>query len=386
VTPSRILVTGSTGFIGARLCERLTVDYKLAYRALVRDFGRAPRIARLAADMVRGDIDDFESLHRALDGCDTVVHLAYSDGPQICRLLRACGKRGIQRFVHMSSVAVHGANPGPECSREETASISRHYPGEEYSNMKAAAERAVQAAMGQGLRAVILRPTIVYGPYGPFVTSIVDAAREGGVLTLLDEGRGVCNSVYVDDVCDAIRAAIENDRALGSAFFVTADRAVTWREFNLAFAEMVVPSPRIVSVRSDEVRRYWASQRPTLKENLAAVGRLAASADFHRQLATVPVFGSLITGGKRIVKSLLSSHRMATLKHLRGTPARDSGNSAPGMAWPDMGRVTRECLSIAFSNERARTVLGWRPRYDLQAGAALTRTWLEFAKALTLDA
>ncbi|HKX02896.1 MAG TPA: NAD-dependent epimerase/dehydratase family protein [Methylomirabilota bacterium] len=379
-------MTGSTGFIGARLCERLTVDYKLAYRALVRDFGRAPRIARLAADMVRGDIDDFESLDRALDGCDTVVHLAYSDGPQTRRLLRVCRKRGIQRFVHMSSIAVHGANPGPQCAREETASISRHYPGEEYSNMKAAAERAVQAAMGQGLRAVILRPTIVYGPYGPFVTSIVDAAREGGLLTLLDEGRGVCNSVYVDDVCDAIRAAIENDRALGSAFFVTADRAVTWREFNLAFAEMVVPAPRIVSVRSDEVRRYWASQRPTLKANLAAAGRLAASAAFHRQLATVPVFGSLITGGKQIVKSVLSSDRLATLKNLRSTPARGDGNPDPGIAWPDMGRVTRECLSIAFSNERARTVLGWRPRYDLQAGAALTRTWLEFAKALTLDA
>ena len=385
MTRSRILVTGSTGFIGARLCERLTVDYKLAYRALVRDFGRAPRIARLAAEMVRGDIDDLESVDRALDGCDTVVHLAYSDGPQTRRLLRACRKRGIQRFVHMSSIAVHGANPGPESAREETAPIG-HYPGEEYSNMKAAAERAVQAAIRQGLRAVILRPTIVYGPYGPFVTSIVDAARERGVLTLLDEGRGVCNSVYVDDVCDAIRAAIENDRALGSAFFVTADRAVTWREFNLAFAEMVVPSPRVVSVRSDEVRRYWASQRPTLKENLAAAGRLAASADFHRQLATVPLFGSLITGGKRIVKSVLSSDRLATLKHLRGTPAHDGGNRDQGMAWPDMGRVTRECLGIAFSNERARTVLGWRPRYDLQAGAAITRTWLEFAKALTLDA
>ena len=385
MTRSRILVTGSTGFIGARLCERLTVDYKLAYRALVRDFGRAPRIARLAAEMVRGDIDDLESVERALDGCDTVVHLAYSDGPQTRRLLRACRKRGIQRFVHMSSIAVHGANPGPESAREETAPIG-HYPGEEYSNMKAAAERAVQAAIRQGLRAVILRPTIVYGPYGPFVTSIVDAARERGVLTLLDEGRGVCNSVYVDDVCDAIRAAIENDRALGSAFFVTADRAVTWREFNLAFAEMVVPSPRVVSVRSDEVRRYWASQRPTLKENLAAAGRLAASADFHQQLATVPLFGSLITGGKRIVKSVLSSDRLATLKHLRGTPAHDGGNRDQGMAWPDMGRVTRECLGIAFSNERARTVLGWRPRYDLQAGAAITRTWLEFAKALTLDA
>jgi nucleoside-diphosphate-sugar epimerase len=380
----KILVTGSTGFIGSRLCERLTLDYKLPYRALVRNFAHAPRIARLGAEMVGGDLDDLASLDRALVGCDAVVHLAYSDGPQTRRLVQVCRKRGIQRFVHVSSIAVHGANPGSECAREETARIG-HYPGQEYSNMKAAAELAVQRAIGDGLKAVILRPTIVYGPYGPFVTSIVDATRERGVLTLLDEGRGICNAVYVDDVCDAIRAALEGERGLGSAFFVTADHAVTWREFNLVFAEMVVPPPRIVSVSSDEVRRYWASQRPTLRSNIAALGRLATSVDFHRQLSRVPVFRSLITGSKRAAKSALSAERLATLKNLRGTPARDVAGAGSGVAWPDLGRVTRECMGIEFSNERARMLLGWRPRYDLRAGAAITRTWLEFANALSAE-
>jgi nucleoside-diphosphate-sugar epimerase len=250
--------------------------------------------------------------------------------------------------------------------------------------MKAAAERVVQRAIGDGLRAVILRPTIVYGPYGPFVTSIVDAARERRLLTLLDEGRGVCNAVYVDDVCDAIRAAIETERGLGSAFFITANRAVTWREFNLAFAEMVEPPARIVSVRSDEVRRYWEAQRPGLKANIAAVGRLAASAELHRHLSTVPVFRSLITGAKRAAKKVLTPERAAILKEQRDTPGRDTG-APSAVAWPDLGRVTRECMNIEFSNERARTLLGWQPRYDLRAGAALTRTWLEFANALTAE-
>jgi dihydroflavonol-4-reductase len=382
VTPSKILVTGSTGFIGARLCERLARDYKLPYRALVRTFSHAPRIARLDAEMASGDLDDLESVDRALAGCDTVVHLAYSDGRQTRRLIQTCRKRGIERFIHMSSIAVHGANPGPECGREETAWIG-HYPGQEYSNMKAAAELAVQRAIGEGLKAVILRPTIVYGPYGPFVSSIVDVAREQGVLTLLDEGRGICNAVYVDDVCDAIRAALETERGLGAAFFVTADRAVTWREFNLAFAEMVVPPPRIANVRSDEVRRYWTSQRPTLRSNVAALGRMATSAEFHRQLSTVPVLRSLITGGKRAAKHVLSAERLATLKNLQGGQVGDGSGAAPSITWPDPGRVTRECMGIEFSNERARTQLGWQPRYDLRTGAALTRTWLEFANALT---
>ena len=42
-------------------------------------------------------------------------------------------------------------------------------------------------------------------------------------------------------------------------------------------------------------------------------------------------------------------------------------------------------MRIEFSNERARSVLGWRPRYDLRTGAAVTRTWLESANALSLD-
>jgi nucleoside-diphosphate-sugar epimerase len=380
--PSKILLTGGTGFIGSRLCERLTLDYKVPYRVLVRNFTHAPRIARLGAEMVAGNMDDRAHIDRALTGCDTVVHLAYSDGRQTRRLVEACRKRGIKRFVHMSSIAVHGADPSPACAHEETAKVG-HYPGEEYSNLKAAAERVVQRAIDDGLDAVILRPTIVYGPYGPFVSSIVDAARDLGVFTLLDEGRGVCNAVYVDDVCDAIRAAIDTERGRGCAFFVTADRAVTWREFSLAFAEMVVPPPRIISLDSDAVRRYWASQRPSLKSNIIALRQLATSAEFHRGLAAVPMIGALIKGGKRTMKLFLSSERLADMRAFRDLPRPSEYSPGGDVQWPDLGRVTRECMRIEFSNERARTLLGWQPRYGLEAGSAITRTWLEATNRLS---
>jgi nucleoside-diphosphate-sugar epimerase len=383
MNPSKILLTGGTGFIGSRLCERLALDYKLPYRVLVRNFTHAPRIARLGAEMVGGDLDDSGSLDRALVGCDTVVHLAYSEGPQTRTLVRACRKAGIKRLVHISSIAVHGADPGPEAAHEATARIGR-YPGQEYSNLKAQAELVIQHAIGDGLPAVILRPTIVYGPYGPFVISIVEAARDRGVFTMLDDGRGICNAVYVDDVCDAILTAIESNEGIGSAFFITADNAVTWREFNLAFAQMVVPVPRIISLSSDEVQRYWASQRPTFKSDIAALSRLATSAEFHRHLSSVAMFRTLITGGKRLVKSVLPRDRLTALKDRRGgPPTRDGETARSGVSWPDPGRVTRECMRIAFSNERARTLLGWRPRYDLPAGVAVTRTWLEAANMLS---
>ncbi|HZS84690.1 MAG TPA: NAD-dependent epimerase/dehydratase family protein [Stellaceae bacterium] len=373
----KVLITGATGFIGSRLCERLSLHYRVPYRALVHNFGKAARIGRLGAEMVAGDLDDKASLSSALSGCDGVVHLAYGNNAGRAEkiLLSACREAGIKRFVHISSMAVHGPNPGPECAREATATIGRY--GEPYSDAKARAERVVQRAIDGGMPGIILRPTVVYGPYSPFVTRIVQDARAGAV-SLIDEGKGVCNAVYVDDVCDAIYAALETDRGLGKAFFVNADRAVSWRDFNTTFAEMVRPLPRILNVSADAARAYWRSARPSLRSNLTALKRLAMSSDFHDQLATVPALRSAIRWTKVNLKKALSADRVNALKNI----GAEHASPAAWTAWPDQGRIVREDFHLEFSNELAKTLLGWRPAYDFVAGAAVTRSWLEFARML----
>ena len=55
-TPGKIVVTGATGFIGSRLCELLALQYQLPYRACVRNYFRAFRIARLDPEMVTVDL------------------------------------------------------------------------------------------------------------------------------------------------------------------------------------------------------------------------------------------------------------------------------------------------------------------------------------------
>ena len=232
---SRVLITGASGFIGSRLCEKFKLQYAIPYRAVVHRFARAARIARLGSEMVGMDLSDPTSLDAALEGCDAVVHLAYVDaGKAEETLLAACRRARVKRFVHISSMAVHGPNPGPECAHEETATIGRY--NEPYSDAKARAEKVVQREIARGLPGVILRPTIVYGPYSPFVVRVIEAAR-AGAISLIDEGSGVCNAVYVDDVCDAIYAALESERAIGQAVFITGDRAVSWRDYNLTFAK-----------------------------------------------------------------------------------------------------------------------------------------------------
>jgi nucleoside-diphosphate-sugar epimerase len=381
MTPTKILVTGATGTIGSRLCERLTLHHRLPYRALVRSYNRAVRIARLGAEMVPGDLARPATIAAALDGCDTVLHLAHSDDRAAPRetsnLLAACLKAKVRRLVHISSISAHGPDPGPECAREETASIDRRHD-DPYAESKARVERLVRrAVLRDGLAAVVLRPTIVYGPYSPLVAGIVDSARRGQIA-LIDGGSGVCNAVYVDDVCDAILAAIAADGAVGKAMFINGDDVVSWRDFIGKFASMVREDVRYADISSAEIRRALASSRPTVRSNLRALVRVAASPELHRQLEPVTALYGAIGWTKRQLASRLSEEQKYSLKgRLQGAPAAAPAGPAPEL--PGVGRINSETCRVAFSNELARATLGWRSAYDLARGAELTRQWLLFA-------
>ena len=380
--PTRILVTGATGFIGSRLCELLSLEHRLPYRALVRNFSRAARIARLDTELIAGDLLDADSLARAVEGCDAVVNLAHAEDKtaeqETANLLDACARARVRRFVHMSSMAVHGPSPKLPVVVESTASIERW--GEAYSDAKAAAEAVVTAAGKRGtLETVVLRPTIVYGPYSFFVTPIVQDAQQGKI-SLIDGGRGLCNAVYVDDVCDAVMAALDRDDAVGTAFLINGDERVTWRDFITTFADMVEGAKITHDHSLEELTAHWESQRPRARDNVTAAIRLAASPAFHAQLATIPPVGTLIRATKELVTRRITAEQKLSLK------SRLAGRRAPAdvtsMRLPNPGRVVREAYRSWVSNELAKARLGWTPAHPFALGARRTADWLRFARML----
>lgn len=383
MTPRKILVTGATGFIGSRLCEMLALDHRIPYRALVRNFSRAGRIARLNAEMVAGDTLQADSLDRALVGCDAVAHLAHSDDRTAAKeaelVVRACRKAGITRFVHVSSMAVHG--PSPDVPIVTEATPIRRW-GEAYSDAKAASEAVVRRAFEKdAFPVVVLRPTVVYGPYSFFVTPIVEDAWQGRV-SLIDGGRGVCNSVYVDDVCDAIMSAFESDAVVGEAFLINGDERLEWRDFIRTFAGMVPCSTRTYDHGLEEIEAHWRALEPRARDSARAVVRLAASTAFHAQLATVPPIGKLLRGSKELLTRVVSTERKAALKmRFQGRKAIARDDAKP-VKMPSRGRVVREAYRAWVSNERAKSRLGWSPRFDFARGAARTGEWLRFARML----
>ena len=385
MTPTRILVTGATGFIGSRLCELLSLEHHLPYRALVRDFSRAARIGRLDVELVAGDMLDAASLARAVEGCDAVVNLAHSDdktaAKQTAQLVDASIRAGVRRLVHISSMAVYGPSPGLAVITEDTAPIKRW--GEAYSDAKVATEAVVRAAGKRGaLETVILRPTIVYGPYSFFVTPIIQDARQGRI-SLIDGGRGVCNAVYVDDVCEAIVAALTRDDAAGAELQLNGDSRITWLDFITAFADMVEGEKSVHDHSPEQIAAYWRARRPRLRDNFTAAVRLATSPALHAQLGTIPVVGKLIRGTKELLVSQVTPDQKMSLKFRlqgRGGGAPHRAANASQVQMPRESRVVREAYRAWVTNDLAKARLGWSPAHSFELGVQRTGEWLRFAR------
>lgn len=383
MTASKLLITGATGFIGARLCEQLSLDHRRPYRALVRNFARAARIARLDPEMVAGDLNDPDSLARALDGCDAVVHLAHADDEAAARqarnLVAACRRRGLRRLVHVSSMAVHGPSPEVPVVTEATAPIRRW--GEAYSDAKAEAEGVVLDASRRGdLPVVVVRPTVVYGPYSFFVTPIIDDARRG-YRSLIDGGRGRCNAVYVDDVCASILAALTAPVGPGRSYLINGDDDLTWRDFITTFADMVPGDHAVYDHSIAEIEAHWAATRPGVRGSVKAALRLAASPQLHAQLSTVPPIGAALRATKARLAKLLDDQRRVALKaRFQGRAAGVPDDGPPRPRMPSLGRVVREAYRPRVVSDLAKRELGWRPAFSFAEGAARTRSWLAFAR------
>lgn len=244
----RVLVTGATGFIGSRLAEILTLGKGWQVRALVHNPGNASRLARLPVEMVQGDLGSPQEAQRLVEGCDTVIHCAigttWGERQKIFavnvggthNLAVAALAQGVNRFVHMSTIAVHGHDVTG--TMDETTPL-RPPKGDDYSESKVEAEHALLQLARNGLPAVILRPACVYGPFSRiFITRPMEALPEGR-FHLLGQANGPSNMVYVDNLIEAILRSVEAPEATvkGEIFTITDEDQLSWREFYEYFAQ-----------------------------------------------------------------------------------------------------------------------------------------------------
>ncbi len=253
-TPVKVAVTGATGFLGSHLTERL-IDEHCRVNILARDPNKARRFEGRVAEIIYGDITDEQALAQLVAGCDTVVHLVSNfrtvgGSPESYfatnvhgteRLLRVAEDCGVGRFVHCSTIGVHG-------HVEHTPAVeeSPYNPGDLYQETKMQAELICQRVTGASeMEIVIVRPTSQYGPGDLRMLKMFKLLRRGRFVLI---GRCAENfhAVYIDDLVEGFWKVMTVDGISGEIFLIGGPGYVPLQRYIEIAAEAVnAPPPRI---------------------------------------------------------------------------------------------------------------------------------------------
>jgi nucleoside-diphosphate-sugar epimerase len=161
-------------------------------------------------------------------------------GPKI--LAEAAMAAGVQRFVHVSTIDVHGLVVGEGIDEMAPYGSER----DPYCRSKIAGERALwQLIEERSAPVTIVRPGVIYGPrdtnsFGRFAKLV-----EQGKMALIGSGTNCLPLIYIRDVARAVVLASEAKQAVGRAYIVVNDEPVTQQDYFHAIAkELGVPPPR----------------------------------------------------------------------------------------------------------------------------------------------
>lgn len=225
----KILVTGSSGFIGSQLCRAL-VRQGHSVRAFHRSTSTLRGLEGLEVEHVLGDLTQPATLLPALEGVEVVFHTGalvgkvadpakmYAVTVEGTRaVVQAALQAGVRRLVHTSSAAALGVpEKGPLTGKnpvllDENHSWNYSPDGWQYGYTKYLAEIEIQKGVAQGLDAVILNPSGVFGAGDVYRTSssIISQVARGRVPVAVEGG---WNVVHIDDVVAGHLAALERGR------------------------------------------------------------------------------------------------------------------------------------------------------------------------------
>jgi farnesol dehydrogenase len=259
-TTGKIFITGSTGFIGSVLLEKL-VQHGFSIKGLVRNKPET----KTNVEYVIGDITDIESLRYGMKDCRYVFHLAayaknWSPNPQIYEQVNIEGTRnvftvakelGIERIVWTSTIVTLGHTPSGVLGDETMPRITEKC-FTKYEQTKTRMEQESNQWIKEGLPLVIVNPTRVYGP-GLFsesnsVSKLIDDFRRGRFPFLLNCGVNIGNYGFVNDIAEGHLLAMEHGK-IGERYILGGE--------NVSLEKLFQTVDRVDGKKRFQWKIYW---------------------------------------------------------------------------------------------------------------------------------
>ena len=251
----KVLITGLTGFIAAHLAQELLKKNSYELVGTFRDRQKALMYEKQVIEMRKADLLKPDSLKGITKDIDVIVHLAglmrfhdpwdslYNHNVKATQIIAADAlQNGIQHFIYSSSTEAIG--PVTSIPGDET---SPYNPTYDYGKTKQLAEQWLKNQQKTaGLPLTILRPTGVYGPGDIYVTlSTVRAVAQRKLRILPGKGDSLIHFTYVDDVTQGFQRTIEKpEQSLGETFLLASDEYTTYKEMFTIVANLLdVPPP-----------------------------------------------------------------------------------------------------------------------------------------------
>jgi NADH dehydrogenase len=219
-----VTVFGGSGFVGSQIVRALA-RRGLRVRVAVRRPGRAYRLPMLGdvgqIEIVQANARDAPSVERALrdaDACVNAVGVLYESGAQTFEAVHAeaaaglaqtAASHGVERFVQISAIGADAKG------------------GAAYARTKAQGEAAVRQFIPG---AVVLRPSVVFGPADAFFNRFASMAVTSPFLPLIGGGATRFQPVYVGDVAEACASALTSPVAAGGTFEIGGPAVYTFEE------------------------------------------------------------------------------------------------------------------------------------------------------------
>jgi nucleoside-diphosphate-sugar epimerase len=262
----RVFVTGATGFVGTAIVQEL-IKASHQVLGLARSDAAAQRLAEAGAEVLRGDLEDPDSLRAGTAGADGVIHAGFIH--DFTRFQEVCevDKKAIEvigdilagsdrPLIVTSGTAL--VSPGKLATEDIIPTFNPAWPR--------ASEQAVDAVCQRGVRAAVVRLSpSVHGEEDKhgFVPILVNIAREKGFSAYIGDGLNQWNAVHQLDAAHLFRLALANAEP-GARYHAAAEQSITVKSIAEAIGRQLNMPVKSITAEAAAEHFGWFAQMAAL--------------------------------------------------------------------------------------------------------------------------